>query len=149
MSAGRAAEGALRRSRPSLARLVGAATAARAGREDVLANSAPGRQHPTRLRGHRDRRQRFTRQALAEGTVADPRRCPGCLRLLDRHMAALSPGGTAVLEDFRREKVHRVGRRPFTRGFDAYLESEAEAMAALWQRLAPGAPPGHGFGPAL
>ena len=60
----------------------------------------------------------------------------GCLRLLDRHMAALSPGGTAIVVDVRREKVHRVGRRPFKRGFDAYLESEAEAMAALWQRLA-------------
>jgi hypothetical protein len=60
----------------------------------------------------------------------------GCLRLLDRHMAALSPGGTAIVVDVRREKVHRVGRRPFKRGFDAYLETEAEAMAALWQRLA-------------
>lgn len=60
----------------------------------------------------------------------------GCLRLLTHHMAALSPGGTAIVVDVRREKVHRVGRRPFKRGFDAYLESEAEAMAALWQRLA-------------
>jgi hypothetical protein len=60
----------------------------------------------------------------------------GCLRLLARHMAALSPGGTPIVVDVRREKVHRVGRRPFKRGFDAYLESEAEAMAALWQRLA-------------
>lgn len=60
----------------------------------------------------------------------------GCLRLLDRHMAELSSGGIAIVVDVRREKVHRVGRRPFKRGFDAYLESEAEAMAALWQRLA-------------
>jgi hypothetical protein len=60
----------------------------------------------------------------------------GRLRLLDRHMAALSPGGTAIVVDVRREEVHRVGRRPFKRGFDAYLESEAQAMAALWQRLA-------------
>ena len=59
-----------------------------------------------------------------------------CLRLLTRHMAALSPGGAPVVVDVRREKVHRVGRRPYKRGFDAYLESEAEAMAALWQRLA-------------
>jgi hypothetical protein len=51
-------------------------------------------------------------------------------------MAGLSPGGTPIVVDVRREKVHRVGRRPFKRGFDAYLESEAEAMAALWQRLA-------------
>jgi hypothetical protein len=55
---------------------------------------------------------------------------------LARHMAGLSPGGTPIVVDVRREKVHRVGRRPFKRGFDAYLESEAEAMAALWQRLA-------------
>lgn len=60
----------------------------------------------------------------------------GCLRLLARHMADLSPGGTPVVVDVRREKVHQVGRRPFKRGFDAYLESEAEAMAVLWQRLA-------------
>lgn len=60
----------------------------------------------------------------------------GCLRLLDRNMAALSPGGIPIVVDVRREKIHRVGRRPFKQGFDAYLESEAEAMAALWQRLA-------------
>jgi hypothetical protein len=28
----------------------------------------------------------------------------GCLRLLDRHMAQLSPGGTATVVDVRREK---------------------------------------------
>lgn len=59
-----------------------------------------------------------------------------CLWLLDRHIAEISPGGTPVVVDVRREKVHRVGRRPFKRGFDAYLETEAEAMAALRQRLA-------------
>jgi hypothetical protein len=59
-----------------------------------------------------------------------------CLWLLDRHIAEISPCGTPVVVDVRREKVHRVDRRPFKRGFDAYLESEAEAMAALWQRLA-------------
>jgi len=51
-------------------------------------------------------------------------------------MTMLSPGGLAVVADVRREKVHKVGRRPFKHGFDAYLESEAEAMASLWQRLA-------------
>jgi hypothetical protein len=60
----------------------------------------------------------------------------GCLWLLGQHMTELSPGGTPIVVDVRREKVHRVGRQPFKRGFDAYLEAEAEAMAALWQRLA-------------
>jgi len=60
----------------------------------------------------------------------------GCLWLLRQHMAELSPGATPVVVDLRRENVHRIGRRPFKRGFDAYLEAEAEAMAALWQRLA-------------
>jgi hypothetical protein len=59
-----------------------------------------------------------------------------CLWLLDQYIAEISPCGTPVVVDVRREKVHRVGRRPFKRGFDAYLETEAEAMAALWQRLA-------------
>lgn len=60
----------------------------------------------------------------------------GCLWLLNRHMEELSPGGTSLVVDVRREQVHRVGGRPFKRGFDAYLEAEAGAMAALWQRLA-------------
>jgi hypothetical protein len=59
-----------------------------------------------------------------------------CLWLLDRHMADLSVGGTAIVVDVRREKIHRIGRIPFKSGFDAYLEAEAGAMAALWQRLA-------------
>lgn len=60
----------------------------------------------------------------------------GCLWLLDRHMTELSPGGSPVVVDLRREKVYQLGARPFKRGFDAYLEAEAAAMAALWQRLA-------------
>lgn len=58
------------------------------------------------------------------------------LRLLDRHMAQLSAGATPLIVDVRREKIHKQPRRAIKRGFDDWLESEAEAMGGLWQRLA-------------
>ena len=40
------------------------------------------------------------------------------------------------MEDDRREKIHRLGRRPQKRSFDTYLDAGAVTIAALWQRLA-------------
>ena len=59
-----------------------------------------------------------------------------CLWLLNQHMEALVPGGTPIVVDVRRRKIHRMGRRRYSRDFGAYLEAEAEGMAVLWQRLA-------------
>ncbi len=59
----------------------------------------------------------------------------GCLWLLREHMAELSPGGVPVVVDVRREQAYPV-RGVYSKFFGSYLESEAEAMAALWQRLA-------------
>jgi hypothetical protein len=71
---------------------------------------------------------------LKEDELADDA-ARGCLRLLDRHMAALIPGGLPVVVDVRREKMHRQTRRPLKRGFDQWLETEAEGMAMLWRNL--------------
>jgi hypothetical protein len=58
-----------------------------------------------------------------------------CLRLLTRHMPSISPGGTPVVVDVRRERIYQPTKRPLKRGFDEWLESEAEAMGSLWLRL--------------
>lgn len=59
-----------------------------------------------------------------------------CLWLLNNQMDSLVPGATPVVADIRRQKIHRIGRRRYSRDFAAYLESEAEGMAVLWRRLA-------------
>jgi hypothetical protein len=59
-----------------------------------------------------------------------------CLWLPSQRMEALVPGGTPIVVDVRRRKVHRMGRRRYSRDFGTYLEAEAEGMAVLWQRLA-------------
>jgi hypothetical protein len=58
------------------------------------------------------------------------------LRLLERHMAEIHDGATPLVVDVRREKVHRQSRRRPKRGYDDWLESEADALGGLWLRLA-------------
>ena len=58
-----------------------------------------------------------------------------CLRLLSRHMPSISPDGTPVVVDVRRERLYQPTKRPLKRGFDEWLESEADVMGSLWMRL--------------
>lgn len=57
------------------------------------------------------------------------------LRLLDLHMNELASGGSPLVVDVRREKVHRKTRRPMKLGFDHWMESEARGLAELWEKL--------------
>ena len=58
------------------------------------------------------------------------------LRLLELHMAELLPGGTPLVVDVRREKIHAKTRRRVKQGYDHWMESEARGLAELWDRLA-------------
>lgn len=58
------------------------------------------------------------------------------LRLLELHMTELLPGGTPLVVDVRREKVHTKTRRRAKQGYDHWMESEARGLAELWDRLA-------------
>lgn len=58
------------------------------------------------------------------------------LHLLDRHMLDIYPGGSPLVVDVRREKLHRQTRRAPKRGYDDWLENAAESMGNLWLRLA-------------
>jgi hypothetical protein len=57
------------------------------------------------------------------------------LRLLELHMEELLPGGAPLVVDVRRQKVHRKTRRRVKKGFDQWMESEAQGLAELWDRL--------------
>lgn len=52
-----------------------------------------------------------------------------CLWLLNNQMDSLVPGGTPVVADVQRQKIHKIGRRRYSRDFPGpYLEAEAAAM---------------------
>ena len=68
--------------------------------------------------------------------VLTPDAARAALRLLNRHMTDLCPNAAPLVVDVRREKIHRQSRRTLKRGYDDWLESEAEAMGGLWLRLA-------------
>lgn len=57
-------------------------------------------------------------------------------RLLLQHLPKLCASGVApAIIDVRRERVHVLDRRPFKKGFDEMLTSEAMSMGNLWLRL--------------
>lgn len=68
--------------------------------------------------------------------VLTPEAARATLRLLDCHMPDICTGAMPLVVDVRREKIHRKSRRALKRGYDDWLELEAEGMGNLWQRLA-------------
>jgi hypothetical protein len=58
------------------------------------------------------------------------------LRLFEQHMADIYPGATPIVVDVRREDIYRPKRFRRKNGIDAWMVSEASALAELWERLA-------------
>ncbi|MBA3618043.1 MAG: hypothetical protein H0W56_00300 [Acidothermales bacterium] len=56
--------------------------------------------------------------------------------LLTHHMESLHPGGQAAVLDFRREQLLLPTRRPYKKGYESWLVSEATGLAKLWNSLA-------------
>lgn len=56
--------------------------------------------------------------------------------LMEKHLDQLCRGSVPAVLDLRREKLHERGKRPFKRGYEQLLRSEAASMALLWSSLA-------------
>jgi hypothetical protein len=82
-----------------------------------------------------DRRHADQRKLWLKEQELAPDAANAILRLLDLHMNELAAGGSPLVVDVRREKVHRKTRRPMKLGFDHWMESEARGLAELWEKL--------------
>ncbi|ALG07446.1 hypothetical protein AOZ06_11405 [Kibdelosporangium phytohabitans] len=58
------------------------------------------------------------------------------LRILEREMERLLPGGTPVVLDVRRSKTYRLRRNTNRHELDALLAGEAAKYVAHWQAAA-------------